>query len=86
MSGLLYSENALDPRNDFVTGWVRGLVKVDHAGRDVGFDVALQRRAATRDRSEVTSSDEYCLTEKQLAVLLPAELDVRSNTHIYRSS
>lgn len=43
----------------FVTGWVRGLVKIDHPRTDVGFEIALEGSAAVGDGSEVTSSYEY---------------------------
>lgn len=57
--GVGIPENALNPGDDLVTGRVGGLVQVDHAGADVGLDVAAQRRAAMGDGSEVGVADEH---------------------------
>lgn len=57
VSSLLDAENAFDPGYDFVAGGIRGLVKVDDARADVGFDVAVQGGTADRNRSEMTGAD-----------------------------
>jgi hypothetical protein len=64
VASLFSSKNALDPRDDFVTGGVGGLVEVNDTRADVGLDVSLQWRAAIGDRCEVTGADE------QLVVVL----------------
>lgn len=38
-----------------MAGWVRRLVKVDHARADVGLQVAFEGRTAGRDGSKVAS-------------------------------
>lgn len=60
MTGLLDAKHSLDPRDNFMTGRIRRFVEVDHAGGDVGLEIALVRGAAYWDRCEVTCSDEYC--------------------------
>ena len=59
MSCPLNAEDPFEPSYDFVRGWIRGLVEVDHTRGDVGFEVAAQRCAAGRNGCEVTSADEY---------------------------
>lgn len=59
VSRLLDPQHALDPGDDFMGGWIRGLVEVDHAGGDVGFEVALERGATVWNGGEVTGADEY---------------------------
>ena len=58
MAGLLDAEHTLDPCYYFVTGRVGGFVKVDDAGGDVGFEVALVGCAPTGDWGEVPCSNE----------------------------
>lgn len=41
VTSLLDSEYPLDPRNNFVTGWIRGLVEIDDTGGDIGFEIAF---------------------------------------------
>jgi hypothetical protein len=61
VTSLLTSKNALDPSDDLVRGRVGGLIEVDDTRADVLLKVALQRRAAIRDGSEVTSANEKLL-------------------------
>lgn len=58
VSGLLDPEDPLEPSDDFVRRGVGRLVQVDHAGLDVGCELALERGAAGRDGSEVGGADE----------------------------
>lgn len=67
VTSLLDTENSLDPRDDFVTGGVGGLVEVDDAGRNVALQVALVGSAAVGNGNEVTATDE------QLVVVLQQE-------------
>jgi hypothetical protein len=60
VTSLLNSEHALDPSNDFVRGWVGGLVKVNDTGADVGLQVALEWSATVWNWGEVTSTDKDC--------------------------
>lgn len=53
-------KNALDPSDDLVRGRVGRLVEVDDTRADVLLEVALQRRAAIGDGSEVASANENC--------------------------
>lgn len=53
-------KNALDPSDDLVRGRVGGLIEVDDTRADVLLEVALQRRAAIGDGSEVASANENC--------------------------
>ena len=53
-------QHPLDPRDDFMTGRIRGLVKVYNTRTDVGFEIALQRSAPIRNWCEMPGSHEYC--------------------------
>jgi len=53
-------KNALDPSDNLVRGRVGGLVEVDDTRADVLLEVALQRRAAIGNGSEVASANENC--------------------------
>lgn len=59
VTGLLNTEDSLDPSDNFVTGGVRGLVQVDDTGANVRLEVAVHGRAAMVNGGEVTSSDEH---------------------------
>ncbi len=59
MTGLLYTKHSLDPRDDFMAGWVGRFVEVDNARRDVGFEIALVGCAAAGDGCKMTCPDEY---------------------------
>lgn len=48
-------KHALDPCDNFVTGWIGGLVKVYDTRTNVGFEVALEWCASIGNRREVTS-------------------------------
>ena len=50
---LLDAEDASDPRDHFVRRGIGGFVEVDHAARDVRFEIALQGRASVRDGCEM---------------------------------
>jgi hypothetical protein len=58
---LLTSKNALDPSDNLVRGRVGRLIEVDDTRADVLLEVALQRRAAIGDGSEVASANEKLL-------------------------
>jgi hypothetical protein len=53
-------QNPLNPRDDFMTGWIRGLIKVNDTRTDVGFEITLQRSAAIRNGCEMPGAYEYC--------------------------
>jgi hypothetical protein len=53
-------KNALDPSDNLVRRRIGGLVEVNDTRADVLLKVALQRRAAIGDGSEVTSANENC--------------------------
>ena len=57
MTSLVHAENALDPGDDFMRGWIRGLVEVDDTRGDVGLQVSAVRVAADRYGCEVASAD-----------------------------
>lgn len=58
VTGLLDTENASEPRDNFVRGRVGRLVEVDHTRLDVALQVTFQGRATVRDRGEVRAADE----------------------------
>jgi hypothetical protein len=60
VSSTLNTEHALQPCDNFVGRWVRGLVKVDDTGGDVGGQVAAERVATSGNRGEVTGTDQNC--------------------------
>jgi hypothetical protein len=60
VTSALNTEHALEPCDDFVRGRVGRLVKVDNTGGDVRGEVAAERVAASRNRREVTGTDQDC--------------------------
>jgi len=57
---LLNTEDALDPRYNFMRGRIGGFVEVDYAEPNILFDFALQWCAAVGYWSEMTSPNEHC--------------------------
>lgn len=55
MTGLLASQNSLDPRNNFVGTRVTRFVEINYAAADVTFEVPFQWSAAIRNWGKVTS-------------------------------
>lgn len=52
-------EDTFHPCHDFVTGRIGGLVQVDDTGADVRLEVTAQGGGASRNRGEVTGTNEH---------------------------
>jgi len=50
-------EDTLDPSDDFVRGWVAGLVEIYDTGLEIGLDISLERGTSVGNGSEMSSSD-----------------------------
>ena len=61
-------QHALDPSYDFVAGWIRGLVEINHTGADIGLQVARIGRASLGNRCEMSGADKYFLNVSKRAV------------------
>lgn len=46
-----------------MAGWIGWFIKIDDTGANVGFQVALERRASAWDGCEMTGSNKYCNNE-----------------------
>ncbi len=78
---LLDAQDPADPRDDLVRRRVRRLVQVDHPGRHVRLEVALQRRAPVRDGRKVRRPHQQ-LVLRFATGGSKCELAVSSVTHI----
>jgi hypothetical protein len=58
VTGAVNAEDALEPGDDFVRGWVGWLVEVDDSRRDVRLEIALEWCAARGDWGEVAGANE----------------------------
>lgn len=58
MTRAVDAENALQPCDDLVGGWVRRLVEIDDTGGDVLLEVTAERGAAGGDGCEVAGAYE----------------------------
>lgn len=58
MTGAVNAEDALEPGDDFVRGWVGWLIEVDDSRRDVRLEIALEWCAARGDWGEVAGANE----------------------------
>lgn len=55
MTSLFNPEYLLDPRDDFVRGWIRGLIEIDYARANVRFKVYEYIRTKATQKAGVFS-------------------------------